>query len=249
MTDLERVAYAKTYIEKLANGINPLDDSTVGADDIVNNVHISRCLFFASDILRQVYENGGVTKVVHKIKKNARPNFEITNEQLAEFKFSKTPIYLSEIVKQLNNIIDIKCVKKLKFKAVQGWLIENGYLKEFCDDRGKTVARATYKGEAAGISSETRQGQMGVYTVTLYNRKAQQLIIDNINEIAAYVVEPSEKRGREGSRWDDEQDKTLVEMFKDGITINEIALTMKRRESGIRARLVRLGLIAHRTDI
>lgn len=45
MTELEKIAYAKTYIEKLANGINPLTNQAVPDDDIINNVRISRCLF------------------------------------------------------------------------------------------------------------------------------------------------------------------------------------------------------------
>lgn len=52
MTELEKIAYAKTYIEKLANGINPLTDQPVPDSDSINNVRISRCLFYVSDILR-----------------------------------------------------------------------------------------------------------------------------------------------------------------------------------------------------
>ena len=60
MTELEKIEYAKSFIDKLANGINPLDDSTIKEDEVVNNVRLSRCFFFVSDILRQVIENGGV---------------------------------------------------------------------------------------------------------------------------------------------------------------------------------------------
>ncbi|MBQ9769560.1 MAG: hypothetical protein IJW27_05085, partial [Clostridia bacterium] len=60
MTELEKIEYAKTFIDKLANGINPLDDSVINEEDIVNNVRLSRCFFFVSDILRQVIDNGGI---------------------------------------------------------------------------------------------------------------------------------------------------------------------------------------------
>ena len=56
MTELEKIAYAKTYIEKLANGINPLTDQPVPDADSINNVRISRCLFYVSDLLRQIVE-------------------------------------------------------------------------------------------------------------------------------------------------------------------------------------------------
>ena len=60
MTELEKTAYAKSFIDKLANGINPLDNQPIEETDIVNNVRISRCLFYVSDILRKVIEAGGV---------------------------------------------------------------------------------------------------------------------------------------------------------------------------------------------
>ena len=46
MTELETIARAQMYLEKLANGVNPLTDAEVGDSDVVNNVRISRCLFY-----------------------------------------------------------------------------------------------------------------------------------------------------------------------------------------------------------
>ncbi|MGN0610850.1 MAG: hypothetical protein ACI4JI_03610 [Ruminiclostridium sp.] len=38
MTEIEKIRYAKSFIDKLANGINPLDDCAVAENDIVNNI-------------------------------------------------------------------------------------------------------------------------------------------------------------------------------------------------------------------
>ena len=38
MTELEKIEYAKSFIDKLANGVNPIDDSLIPDDDVVNNV-------------------------------------------------------------------------------------------------------------------------------------------------------------------------------------------------------------------
>ena len=46
MTELEKIEYAKSFIDKLANGINPLDDSPIPDNDIANNVRLSRCFFY-----------------------------------------------------------------------------------------------------------------------------------------------------------------------------------------------------------
>lgn len=68
MTELEKIAYAKSFIDKLANGINPIDNQPVAEYDVVNNVRLTRCFFFVSDILRQVIENGGTIPPKKKAK-------------------------------------------------------------------------------------------------------------------------------------------------------------------------------------
>lgn len=60
MTELEKIERAKMYMDKLANGINPIDESRAPNEDIINNVRLSSCFFYVSDILRQVIENGGI---------------------------------------------------------------------------------------------------------------------------------------------------------------------------------------------
>ena len=64
MTELEKSRRAKLYIDKLANGINPIDDSPVPEQDVVNQVRVSRCLFFVSQILGQVEQQGWMIKNV-----------------------------------------------------------------------------------------------------------------------------------------------------------------------------------------
>lgn len=63
---------AKKYTEKLANGVNPLDGTDIPEDDIVNNERISRCLFYVSDILRQLIEDGKVTDNIYRREKRKR---------------------------------------------------------------------------------------------------------------------------------------------------------------------------------
>lgn len=42
MTELETIAHAKSYLEKMANGINPLTGEAVPETDLINQVRISR---------------------------------------------------------------------------------------------------------------------------------------------------------------------------------------------------------------
>lgn len=179
MTDLEIMQRAKTYMDKLANGINPLDDTTLSENDIVNNVRISRCLFYVSDVLRQVIENGGnISK-----KKTPKENFNISFEDVQKFSFSNTPIPVSEIAKRINEINPNDNMKKISYRHITDWLIGIEMLYLVTKPDGKTVKRPTENGNQLGITTELRHGMNGNYTVVLYDRNAQQFIIDNMDAV------------------------------------------------------------------
>ena len=179
MTELEKIEYAKTFIDKLANGFNPLDGQPVAETDIVNNIRLSRCFFFVSDVLRRVIEAGGVGPA----KKSAKNPFEITQEQLSAFQFSIYPMPISEITKRLNKLIDDDAMKPLSHRRITEWLISIGALSETTDLNGKPIKAPTEEGEKLGISVDFRHGMYGDYRVVVYNREAQQFIIDNMDAI------------------------------------------------------------------
>ena len=184
MTELEKIAYAKTFIDKLANGINPLDDTPVKEDDVVNNVRLSRCFFYVSDILKQVIENGGVTPParVH------REHFRLNAEALQAFEYSVTPIPISEIAKRISALKDDPNMRNLSAQSITGWLVSIGILYVQRLDEKTTVKRPTDEGIRLGISTEERHGMRGDYTAVLYSEAAQRFIVDNIDAIIASSV-------------------------------------------------------------
>ena len=236
MTELETIARAKMYIDKLANGINPLDDTAVAENDIVNNVRISRCLFFVSDTLRRVLENGGVG-VASRVKKN---KFKITAEELEKFEFSDRPIPVSEITKRINDIADTENSTKLSHKTITSWLSEIGMLNEMINTAGKKSKRPTAEGAELGIFVKEITSQNGTFNVVVYNKSAQKFIVDNIPSV---IENHSDKTIEEnqGLPWTDEQQQQLVEMFRQNASINEIASALNRSCGSIRARLKKLG--------
>ncbi|MEE1138696.1 MAG: hypothetical protein U0M02_09490 [Acutalibacteraceae bacterium] len=238
MTDLETIARAKMYIDKLANGINPLDDTAIEENDVVNNVKISRCLFFVSDTLQKVIENGGIT--IQKIKK---AEFNITAEELEKFDYSDDPISISEITKRINDITDTENSKKLSYISITSWLIEIGMLVETKNAEGKKKKHPTSEGAEVGIFVEEREGQNGPYHVVVYNKSAQKFIVDNFLTLIELHKTKTIKKNQ-GSPWTLEQEEQLVEMYKQNISINEIAAVFGRSKGGIRARLQKLGYYA-----
>ena len=93
MTELEKMQREKMCIDKLANGIDPLTDNEMTDDRTLNNVRVSRCLFYVSEVLGKVIDNGG--EVGRKSKKTEPKQkllpFEITAEQGAMVEISEQP--------------------------------------------------------------------------------------------------------------------------------------------------------------
>ena len=51
MTELETMQRAKMYLDKLAQGTDPITNQEVPEDSVLNNVRLARCFFYVSDVL------------------------------------------------------------------------------------------------------------------------------------------------------------------------------------------------------
>ena len=179
MTEIEIIARAQMYLEKLANGVNPLTDEEVAEKDVVNNVRISRCLFYVSGILKQIVDNKGKFKV----EMPDRVEFGITAEQLANFEYSERSISITEVTKRINALVNSLYVKEIKSKEITEWLVEIGMLTNIIVNN-KARKRPTGAGQNLGITIEERFNQYGTtYEGVFYNSNAQHFIIDNIGAI------------------------------------------------------------------
>lgn len=185
MTELEKMERARMYLDKLANGIDPITDEELPNDTVLNNVRLARCFFYASDVLRRVIENGGEIKAGKKPK---RADFSLTPEQRDAIHISKTPISISELVEKLNAVIDTTSMKKVSTTAITNWLLEMGFLQKVTNDTGKTNRLPTEQGESIGLQSEIRRTTHGEFPIVLYTSEAQMFVLDNLGAI----LEPSE---------------------------------------------------------
>ena len=178
MENLEKIKAAKEYIDQLARGIDPISGRKIPDHDTVNQVSIVRCLYFVSETLEKVIQNGGTEK-----KKGKRP-FTITQEQLQNYRVSASALTISNIVKRMNDLSNDENMKKLNFRQITDYLIEKGFLAEIELPDGKHTRRSTKAGEEIGISTEMRTSMQGRdYLAVTYDSEAQRFILDNMEEI------------------------------------------------------------------
>lgn len=177
MKENEKIMIAQDWVRQLANGINPLDGNALKNDDIVNNVHISRCLFYVADMLGK-YSEG--TK-----KTDTSESIPLVASGIQTDKYSYVDaISLSAFAKEVGKLTP-KNMQEVSYKAIVQWLTQEGMLVETKpDSKGRTFKIATEKGSAIGIYCEQRENNGGKYLVTLYNRDAQRFLLEHLEEIS-----------------------------------------------------------------
>lgn len=181
MINPELLQHANLYIQKLAKGINPIDNTPIPKDDIVNNPQISECLLFVSKFLEESLNNKP------KSKSSKKDNFYITNEELRDLEFSEKPIYISDLVAKINKFKPSEDMKNLSYANVAEWLVKNEYMDY--TKEGSNKKYPTEKGEKIGIYTEILKGRTGFYKAVFLNINAQKFIIENIDSIIKSITE------------------------------------------------------------
>ena len=177
MTELEIMQRAKMYMEKLAQGIDPISDQEIPEDSVLNNVRLARCFFYVSGILNQVIANGG------KVASSPKNDFYITEEELKRVNPSQEPIRITQFVDLIMNAINDPDRKRLKTTTITDWLIEKGFMSKQVDADGKSKRLPTNMGEQIGLTVKLREGQYGTYQAVYYSTEAQRFLLDHLPEI------------------------------------------------------------------
>ena len=177
MTELETVQRAKMYMDKLAQGIDPISNQELPEDSALNNVRLARCFFYVSGILEQVIQNGGQVGAVEKV------DFTITPEQLANVKVSPYPIRITEFTDALLQAIGTNTMKKPSAVKINNWLEQQGFLVKEPTPDGKNRRIPTAAGRSLGMSTQLRQSRDGEYLAIYYDANAQRFLLDNLSTI------------------------------------------------------------------
>jgi hypothetical protein len=170
--DQKKLRVAIDWISKLANGTSPIDGSTIPDNDIVNNVHISRCLFFVSNLLEDIGKKKSSSKKQYELEFQLTPEI-VSNVYIAE----RTGIAM--FVKEINKMIP-ENMKPLSASKVTQWLVSVGYLEERERGDGHIYKAPTELGTSIGITSVWKEGTQGQYLAVSYDANAQLFLLENL---------------------------------------------------------------------
>lgn len=181
MTELETMQRAKLYMDKLAQGIDPITDQQLPGDSALNNARLSRCFSYVSDVLEKVIANGGT--VGYRTKNQ---EFTITPDQLAKVQLSEYPIRISEFIDALYQAVENSDMRRLSAVRITDWLVSKGLMRKEVGADGKMNRLPTESGLQMGMSTQLRQSRDGEYQAVYYDKTVQRFLLSNIEEIMAY---------------------------------------------------------------
>lgn len=178
MTELETMQRAKMYMDKLAQGIDPISNQEIADDSVLNNVRLARCFFYVSDVLGKVIANGGV------VGQNTKTlEFSITPEQLSFVHIFDYPIRITEFTDALLKAANNSEMKKPNVVRITDWLISRGLMIKELGPDVKSRRVPTDRGLQMGMSTRLRQSRDGDYLAVYYDRDMQVFLLNNVMEI------------------------------------------------------------------
>ena len=177
MTELEIMQRAKTYMDQLAQGIDPISGEELPGDTVLNNVRLARCFFYVSGVLQQVIDNGG------QVGKRTKTPFVLTENMLAQLYAVDRPLQITEFAELLAASSGDENMRRPSTSKITDWLIEKGFLEKVPDADGKQKRLPTPAGQELGIYTDYRQGYYGTYLAVLYSPEAQRFLLDHLDDI------------------------------------------------------------------
>lgn len=181
MVDILKLRTAQEWLEKLANGINPLTSQPVREDDIINNVHISRCLFFVREMLDKIEELENL-ETETRGRRRRKPFWMTTSE--AEKIVISDSCGIAQFTRTVNELVPAD-MRPLSVSTVIKWLRNNGYLYEVTKGDKHKTNLPTENGIKLGITVWTQQNSEGQeFQKVLYDVSAQRFMLSNIESIA-----------------------------------------------------------------
>lgn len=180
MNDISKLKQAKLFLEKLANGRDPISGERVNDKDIVRDSRIISCLDIAVEALeREIQE---ICDSNGNDKNCERKGFFITSEQTSMLTLNEGECKVSDIAKEINRVTAENGSKTMQAVWINDWLESIGML--YRNNDGNRFA--TDDGNNIGIRSEVKQSSNGKESYTNhFSIQAQKFIYDNIETIAS----------------------------------------------------------------
>ena len=176
----DKLEVAIKYVERIADGCNPVNNVPLENSDVLNNPNIIRCMYFIKDVLEEVKNNNGIVGG----RSSKEPALPFPVEILDEFAY-KEDKSITHVLNQIYEPVADQNVRKVSAVKITAALKEEGYLLEEPNpETGKMRKVPTEKGKELGIYLVEREFNGSKYQSVTYNQQAQEYIVELVRRLA-----------------------------------------------------------------
>lgn len=180
--DIDKIKKARVVLDKMANGINPVDGTKITEESFLNDPRIIRCLFFVNEILQRTIDGDLQDKNLDRKKLP----FVITAEEKARVEFPAEEIGVNAFAQCINKVINPNVSKKLTGLELNKGLKRMGILGELVDNEGKKKTIVPEGSEKYGIRTLLVNYNGTEYEKVIFDKKAVQHLLDNLENIMGF---------------------------------------------------------------
>lgn len=188
MDELVLLKHAKSYIEQLSQGIDPISGQKVPNDTVLSQERLLKCFTYVGNVLQDVVEEKEKQEVKEEtappMERDTTPRpFTITPEQLIKVPISDDPVRLSQFCQTVTESGSQTGMLPLEEEKVADWLESQGYLTFELQETGGKKRVTTEQGEEIGIETIGGLLPFSSKTITTYHTKAQHFLLEHLLEI------------------------------------------------------------------
>jgi hypothetical protein len=177
--DIEKIKKARIVLDKMANGVNPVDGSRIGEESFLNDPRIIRCLFFVNDILNMAI-NG---ELEDRNTDRKKLPFVITEEERAQVIFPEYDIGVNAFSQCINKVINPHESKKLSGMELNKQLKKMGILGEQENGQGKKKTIVPEESIKYGIHTVLVNYNGAEYEKVVFDSSGVSFLLENLEKI------------------------------------------------------------------
>lgn len=180
--DNQKLDKAIIYVDRIANGFNPVNNRLVENDSVLNNPNVIRCMYFIKDVLKEVQKNGGVIGKKVKVQKDPF-DFQI----LDKFTYIEDKS-ITKLLRQIEEYVENPNMEHINCRKITTWLKENNYIvRDKIEQLGIVGSIVTDKGKNIGMYNEVKTINDRTYLAVIYDKNAQEFIVRHLKDILLHA--------------------------------------------------------------
>ncbi len=180
---------AKSYLELLAKGIDPISGREVPEDTVLGQERLRKCFSFVAGVLEEAVEQHGLISLPENEKNGA---YEVARRKAPFFlpalpreriPISGEALTTAAFVKNINIAVDAESMEKLSLTTLNRWLKKQGLVEESKERTTvqRTVRHVTPAAAGVGIlersAVDPRTGELS--SEIALTRQAQEYILSH----------------------------------------------------------------------